>query len=87
MKSRVGRAILVGVIATFGAAGCMEVEQTSTGQKQGKYQGKPDGKAWDNDPLAVGGGSAKWTKGDKVSWETQIKTRNNGQNEYKRIGD
>jgi hypothetical protein len=87
MKSRIGRTALVAVIAVFGAAGCMEVEQNATGQKQGKYQGKPDGKAWDNDPLAIGGGNAKWTKGDKVSWETQIKTRNNGQNEYKRIGD
>jgi hypothetical protein len=81
------RVVLVAVIAAFGATGCMEVEQTSTGQKQGKYQGKPDGKPWDNDPLAVGSGNAKWTKGDKVSWETQVKTRNNAQNEYKRIGD
>ena len=80
------RALLVAVAAALGAAGCMEVEQTSTGQKQGKYQGKPDGKAWDNDPLAVGGGNAKWTKGDRVSWETQIRTRNDGQNEYKRLG-
>ncbi len=80
------RALLLAVAAALGAAGCMEVEQVSTGQKQGKYQGKPDGKAWDNDPLAVGGGNAKWTKGDKVSWETQIKARNDGQNEYKRLG-
>ena len=87
MKSPVGRALLVVILVSFGASGCMEVEQNATGQKQGKYQGKPDGKAWENDPLALGGGNAKWTKGDKVSWETQIKTRNNGQNEYKRIGD
>ena len=80
------RALLVAVAAALGAAGCMEVEQTSIGQKQGKYQGKPDGKAWDNDPLAIGGGNAKWTKGDKVSWETQIKARNDSQNEYKRLG-
>ena len=80
------RALLVAVAAALSAAGCMEVEQASTGQKQGKYQGKPDGKAWDNDPLAVGGGNAKWTKGDRVSWETQIRTRNDGQNEYKRLG-
>jgi hypothetical protein len=85
MKSRIGRALLV--VAMVGAAGCMEVDQNSGGQKQGKYQGKPDGKPWDNDPLALGGGNVKWTKGDKTSWETQIRTRNNGQNEYKRIGD
>jgi len=85
MRMRV-LAIAAAVVA-FGAAGCMEVEQNASPQKQGKYQGKPDGKSWENDPLAIGGGNAKWTKGDKVSWETQIKTRNNGQNEYKRIGD
>ena len=81
------RALIVAVIAAFGATGCMEVEQASSGQKQGKYQGKPDGKPWENDPLAIGAGNAKWTKGDKVSWETQIKTLNTSQNESKRIGD
>lgn len=85
MKSR--SALLVVAAVSLGLAGCMEVEQNTTAQKQGKYQGKPDSRSWDNDPLAVGGGNAKWTKGDKVSWETQIKARNNGQNEYKRIGD
>ena len=53
--------------------------------KQGKYQGKPDGRSWDNEPLAYG--SAKWTKGDRASWESQIKARNDGQNENKRIGN
>ncbi|TMH94322.1 MAG: hypothetical protein E6H47_02430 [Betaproteobacteria bacterium] len=38
--------------------------------------------AWDNAPLAYGG---KWTKGDRVSWENQIKTRQLGQNEDVRI--
>jgi hypothetical protein len=85
MKSR--SALLAVAVASLCLAGCMEVEQNSGAQKQGRYQGKPDSKAWDNDPLAAGGGNAKWTKGDKLSWETQIKTRNNGQNEYKRIGD
>ena len=79
------RAVLVAVIAAFGVTGCMEVEQSATGQKQGKYQGKPDGKSWENDPLAYAG-SGTWTKSDKASWETQIKARNDGQNEYKRIG-
>ena len=79
-------ALLAAAIASICAAGCMEVEQNSTGQKQGKYQGKPDGKSWENDPLAAGAGNVKWTKGDRTSWETQIKTRNDGQNEYKRIG-
>ena len=86
MNLRLARAALVVVIASFGASGCMEVEQNSTGQKQGKYQGKPDGKPWENDPLTAGAGNGKWTKGDKVSWEAQVKARNDGQNEYKRIG-
>ena len=81
MKRRYIAAVLV---TALGAVGCMEVEQTATGQKQGKYQGKPDGKPWDNAPLAYDGG--KWTKGDRTAWENQIKARNDGQNEYKRIG-
>ena len=51
--------------------------------KKGKYQGKPDTQAWDNAPLAYGSG--KWTKGDRASWENQIKTRQLGQNEDVRI--
>lgn len=82
----IGRVLLIAVAVSFGTTACMEVEQASTGQKQGKYQGKPDGKPWENEPLAAGAGNAKWSKGDKVSWETQIKARNDGQNEYKRIG-
>ncbi len=82
MKAR--NAVLAAILA-FGVSGCMEVEQVSSGQKQGRYQGKVDGKPWENDPLTVGS-SSKWTKGDKLSWETQIKARNDGQNEYKRIG-
>lgn len=72
------------MVAALGAAGCMEVEQTASVQKQGKYQGKPDTKSWDNAPLAYG--DAKWNKGDKASWENQLKTRSSGQNEYVRIG-
>ena len=68
----------------FGLAACGEQDQVVV-YKQGKYQGKPDTRPWDNEPLAYGG--AKWTKGDRASWETQIKTRNDSQNENKRIGD
>ena len=77
--------ILLAVVVAFGATACMEVEQASTGQKQGKYQGKPDGKPWENSPLAAGAYDAKWTKGDRTSWEAHIKTRNDGQNENSRI--
>ena len=70
------------LIALFGLAACGEPEQVVV-YKQGKYQGKPDSRPWDNEPLAYESG--KWTKGDKVSWETQIKNRQLGQHEHKRI--
>ncbi len=66
-----------------GLAGCGEKEQVVV-YKQGKYQGKPDARPWDNDPLVLAG-SGKWSKGDRASWETQIKTRQLGQHEHKRI--
>jgi len=68
--------------AALGLAGCGEAEQVVV-YKQGKYQGKPDTKPWDNAPLAYG--DDKWTKGDKASWEKHVNTRNLGQNEYRRI--
>ena len=79
---RLAAACAVAALA-LGAAGCMEVEQTAAGAKQGKYQGKPDTPPYANEPLAYG--SAKWTKGDRASWENEIRTRNLAQNEYKRI--
>jgi hypothetical protein len=69
-------------VAAIGLAACSEREQVAE-FKRGKYQGKPDTPPWDNAPLAYG--SEKWTKGDRASWEAQIKTRQLGQHEYKRI--
>jgi len=74
---------LLMLIAVFGLAACGEPDQVVV-YKQGKYQGKPDTRPWDNEPLALGG-SAKWTKGDRASWETQIKARQMTQHEDKRI--
>jgi hypothetical protein len=54
-------------------SGCGEADQVIV-YKQGKYQGKPDAKPWDNDQF----------KGNQVAWETAIKTRNQSQNEYTR---
>jgi len=73
----VGTALLV----ALGLGACGERDQVTV-YKQGKYQGKPDTPAWDNDPLPGGG---KWKKGDRASWETEIKERQLSQNEYKRI--
>ncbi|MGE5946256.1 MAG: hypothetical protein ACM35F_06125 [Betaproteobacteria bacterium] len=74
------------VIAAFGLAtglsACGESEQVVV-YKQGKYQGKPDAQPWNSEPLAYE--SAKWTKGDRASWETQIKGRQLAQHEHKRI--
>jgi hypothetical protein len=84
MKTR----IVVVVLAALGLValqGCGEKPQ-ATAYKQGKYQGKPDTQPWDNAPLAYTD-TNKWTKGDKKSWEDEIKTRNRHQNEYVRIGD
>ena len=70
------------LVAAVAVAGCMEVEQTATPSKQGKYQGKPDTYPWGNQPLA---GGPQWKQGDRTSWEEQIKTRQLAQHEYKRI--
>ncbi len=66
--------------------GCGEKEQVVMYQ-QGKYQGKPDTKPWNDDPAASLYTTSKWTKGDKTSWETALKSRTQNQNEYVRIGD
>ena len=70
------------VIAAFGLTACGESEQVVV-YKQGKYQGKPDAQPWNSEPLVYE--NAKWNKGDRASWETQIKTRQLAQHEHKRI--
>jgi hypothetical protein len=82
--------IFVLLIAALVLGACAEREQepvSQTGEK--RYQGKRDSKPWDNDPLALAAqssaGGGKWTKGDRASWETQIKARQLGQHEDKRI--
>ena len=73
------RSVLL-VMAALGCAalisGCGELAQT-TSYKQGEYRGKPDGLPWEGGDF----------KGDKVAWDKAIKARNNGQNEYARIGN
>jgi len=72
------------ILLLSGILGCGEREQVVQQQPSEKrYQGKNDGKPWDNDPLAYSSG--KWSKGDRTSWETQLKSRQQGQNEDKRI--
>jgi hypothetical protein len=63
-------------------AACGEKGDVTT-YKQGKYQGKADAKPYESAPNAFSNGS-KWTAGDKASWETAIKARQQSQNEYNR---
>ena len=72
------------VIAAIFLAGCGESEQVVV-YKQGKYQGKKDGLPWENSPLAAEQRGGNWTKGDRGSWEMQIKNRQLAQHEHKRI--
>ena len=67
------RSIVAGAALVCGVAGCGE-KPTVTLYKQGQYQGKPDTQPWDNPQF----------KGDKVVWESAIKKRTEGQNEYSR---
>ena len=71
------RVVAVAAVALFAGtlAGCGE-KPNVTVYKQGKYQGKPDNVPWQNAPF----------NNNQVEWEKAIKARNNGQNEYLRVG-
>ena len=75
-----GAALLV----AFGIAACGEREQVIV-YKQGKYQGKPDTKPWENGPESSLYTTSQWDQGNKTSWEAAVKTRNLAQNEYNRV--
>jgi hypothetical protein len=80
------RKVVFACAALFVAVGlgaCGERDQVTV-YKQGKYQGKPDTKPWDNDSAANPYPGSKWNKGEKTSWESAVKTRNLAQNEYTR---
>ena len=62
-------------LAAFGLAACGE-KPSVTVYKQGQYQGKPDNVPWQSQPF----------NNNKTEWEKTIKARNNGQNEYLRVG-
>jgi hypothetical protein len=71
------------VVFAVGLSACGERDQVTV-YKQGKYQGKPDTKPWENDPAVSPYPGSKWNKGDKTSWESAVKTRSLAQNEYTR---
>ena len=76
MRRPVFTLVVAAVAAVVGAglAGCGERPQVVQ-YKQGKYQGKPDQPAY---------AAAPWN-GNKQEWEQALATRNQSQNEYKRI--
>jgi hypothetical protein len=73
------------VLAAFGLAACGEREQVVQPQSEKRYQGKRDGKPWDNDSPVAELRGGKWSKGSQASWEEQIKQRQLAQHEHKRI--
>ena len=62
-------------LAAAGLVACGE-KPNVTLHKQGSYQGKPDNVPWQSAPF----------NNNQVEWEKAIKARNNGQNEYLRVG-
>lgn len=74
----------VAIVLAMGLGACGERDQVTV-YKQGKYQGKPDTKPWENDPGTSLYTTSKWNQGDKTSWESAVKTRNLAQNEYNRV--
>lgn len=74
---------VVAVVAVLALGACMEMEQTSkTATKQPGQTVRSDTTPWSNEPLAMG---PKWAKGDRASWEEQIKKRQLAQHEHRRI--
>jgi len=73
---------MVVAVALLALAGCMEVEQTTSPERQAGQTVRRDTAAWNNEPLANG---PKWNKGDRSSWEGQIKKRQLAQHEDRRI--
>ena len=76
------KAVLL-LIAALALAACADREQIAEGKRA--YQGKPDSQPWNNEPLGAEYRGGKWTKGDRASWETDIKARQLTQHEYERI--
>ena len=64
-------------VLVFALAACGEKPQTLDADAK-----KVDAKAWEqsNSPFVAGG----WKSGDKTSWDEQLRTRAQSQNEYVR---
>ncbi len=86
MNTIVVRLLVAGLalLAVGLVSGCGARAQVAA-YKSGKSQAKPDTKPWDNDPGTALYTTSKWTGGDQASWETALRTRAQGQNEYNRV--
>jgi hypothetical protein len=73
--------LLALLAAALALGACMEMEQESTRKQVGQTV-KGDTAPWSNEPIA---GGPKWNKGDRNSWEDQIKKRQLAQHEHRRI--
>jgi hypothetical protein len=71
------RALIV-LMLTMGLVACGETDQSLVASAK-----KPDSKPWQAapGPYTVKG----WSAGDKTSWETQLRTRAQTQNEYAKV--
>jgi hypothetical protein len=79
------RTPLLILVAALGLAACGDREQVIEPVSEKRYQGKRDGKSWDNEPVVAELRGGKWAKGDRNGWEEQIKQRQLVQHEHKRI--
>ena len=82
MKLRTIATLAATAALAFGLAACGEKPQT-LGERATGTTVTRDTKPWQGDPLAF---QAPFTRGDKSSWENALKLRQQGQNEYVRIG-
>ena len=73
MRSTIGLALMALAVAV---AGCGEKAQTASGAK------KTDSKAWESSQSTYA--AEGWKGGDQAAWETQMRIRAQGQNEYSR---
>ena len=65
------------LLALAGLAACGEKPQAASHRKA-------DGHAYDGPSTAFS--APGWKAGDEASWEAQMRTRSQGQNEYSRAG-
>jgi hypothetical protein len=68
-------------ILISGITACGEREQILEPQSEKRYQGAHDANPWDNAPPVAELLGGTWSKGDRQSWEDQIKRRQGAQNE------